>query len=141
LFVEEEGVSARSSKEANFGGAICEWASAPPRIALVTKTRGALTGFLRAYGEKFPVAGKFNHKKAVLRGCEKPAKRQRGALLTERSFLLSRGPRLAREQKTTRAEQRAEAQEKQTTELEEKVAELRRTVYTGASSCNTLDGA
>jgi len=45
----------------------------------VTKTRGALKGFLSAYEEKFPVDGKFNHKKAVLRGCEKPAKATRGA--------------------------------------------------------------
>jgi hypothetical protein len=59
LFVGEEVVSARSSKEANFGGAIREWASAPPAITLVAKTRGALTGFLRAYGEKFPDIGKF----------------------------------------------------------------------------------
>jgi hypothetical protein len=70
-------VSARSSKEANFGGAIREWASAPPAITLVAKTRGALTGFLRAYGEKFPGAGKFNHKNAGLGGCEKPPRTTR----------------------------------------------------------------
>jgi hypothetical protein len=57
LFVREEEVSARSFQEADFGGAICEWASAPPTIALVTNTRGALKGFLRAYGEKFPLTG------------------------------------------------------------------------------------
>jgi hypothetical protein len=40
---------------------------------------GVLKGFLSAYGEKFPVAGKFNHKNACLGDCEKPAKATRSA--------------------------------------------------------------
>jgi hypothetical protein len=73
LFVGEEVVSARSSKEAKFGGAIREWASAPPAIALVTK-REALMSILSAYEDQFPVAGKSKHKEAIPRRCEKPPK-------------------------------------------------------------------
>ena len=40
LFVGEEVLS-EEILGANFGGAICEWASAPPTIALVTETRGS----------------------------------------------------------------------------------------------------
>jgi hypothetical protein len=35
---------------------------------------GALKGFLSAYGETLPVAGKSKHKEAIPRGCEKPPK-------------------------------------------------------------------
>jgi hypothetical protein len=73
LFVGEEELSEESLKS-NFEGAICEWSSAPPAIALVTKTRGALNGFLSAYVETFPVAGRSNHNNASLGGCEKPAR-------------------------------------------------------------------
>jgi hypothetical protein len=38
---------------------------------------GVLKGFLSAYGEIFPVAGKSKHKKAVQRDCEKPARAPR----------------------------------------------------------------
>jgi hypothetical protein len=62
-------VPSTESLESNFEGAICEWASAPPAIALVTKTRGALKGFLSAYGVTFPVEGKANHNNAGLGGC------------------------------------------------------------------------
>jgi hypothetical protein len=37
---------------------ICEWASPPPAIALVTKSQGVLTPFLSAYGQKFPMSGR-----------------------------------------------------------------------------------
>jgi hypothetical protein len=65
---------------ANFGGAICEWACALPRIALVTKTRGVLKGFLSAlWGRSVPIGGRFNHKNVGLGGCEEPARATRSA--------------------------------------------------------------
>jgi hypothetical protein len=95
---------------------------------------GALKGFLSASGEKFPDIGKFKHKNAVLRDCEKPQRGRRRALLTERPIHQSRSPRLAREQdKIASAEQRAEAAKKQPAELEEEVADLHPMVHTGGT--------
>jgi len=58
LFVGEEVVS-EEFVQANFGGAISEWASAPPVIALVAKTRGAKEAILLCH-EK--VSEKFCHR-------------------------------------------------------------------------------
>jgi hypothetical protein len=45
----------RVLREGNFGGAICEWASAPPRITLVTKSWGSLR--VSSPAEDFPSTG------------------------------------------------------------------------------------
>jgi hypothetical protein len=59
---------------------------------------GALKGFLSAYGETLPVAGKSKHKKAVLRDCEiaRTERERRGALLTERHIRLREVARMRR---------------------------------------------
>jgi hypothetical protein len=51
-------VASEEFLDGNVGGAICEWASAPPRIEFVAKSGGSVR---QLAGGESTAAGRFNH--------------------------------------------------------------------------------